>query len=212
MEVTYTLLSDGSSDRALLPFLTWLLEHHAPGTAVQSQWADFRHLKSPPTGVKDRIKTAVDLYPCDLLFVHRDAESFSLEQRRAELHVILTELQTEGFALPIVCVVPVRMQEAWLVIDESAIRKASGNPEGRVQLALPRPAQVEAIADPKELLFSLLRTASGHRGRRLSKLPVRALRYRVAELMDDVGMLRVLPAFCALESELHAVIRETGWN
>jgi hypothetical protein len=39
-EISYTLLCDGSSDRALLPVLSWLLREHLPDVAVQEQWAD----------------------------------------------------------------------------------------------------------------------------------------------------------------------------
>jgi hypothetical protein len=36
-ELRYTLLSDGSSDRALLPVLTWLLHEHTFEFAIQSE-------------------------------------------------------------------------------------------------------------------------------------------------------------------------------
>ena len=71
--VTYTLLSDGSSDRALMPLLDWLLRQHMPSIAIQGSWADLRRLPRPPRSLVNRIQTSVDLFPCDLLFVHRDA-------------------------------------------------------------------------------------------------------------------------------------------
>ncbi len=212
MEVTYTLLSDGSSDRALIPFLNWMLEQHAPHNAVQAQWADFRYLKEPPVGLTNRIVAAVDLYPCDLLFVHRDAERIPLHERREEVLQTVAQLRADGFTLPVVCVIPVRMQEAWLLLDEIAIRAAVGNPRGRVPLPLPGPMQVENIADPKELLYNLLRVASGHKGRRLARLPVKNLRYRVAELMTNMGILRAVPAFSALETEVLQAVRENRWD
>ncbi|MEH2437636.1 MAG: hypothetical protein V7K25_25980 [Nostoc sp.] len=39
-ELCYTLLSDGSSDKALMPILTWLLREHQVECAIQSNWAD----------------------------------------------------------------------------------------------------------------------------------------------------------------------------
>jgi hypothetical protein len=39
--------------------------------------------------------------------------------------------------MPVVCVVPVRMMEAWLLIDEMAIRRVAGNPNGRIPIELP---------------------------------------------------------------------------
>jgi hypothetical protein len=118
--LTYTLLSDGSSDRALLPVLQWLLRAGS-GRDFQSQWADLRRLRRPPKTLPERIQAALDLYPCDLLFVHRDAESEGWERRVEEIrqHLRVPADQT------VVCVVPVRMQEAWFLFDERAIRLAA---------------------------------------------------------------------------------------
>jgi len=57
------------------------------------------------------------------------------------------------------------MQEAWLLLDESAIRRASGNPNEGMALTLPDPGGVECIADPKTTLHELLTRASGQAGR-----------------------------------------------
>jgi hypothetical protein len=43
-EISYTLLCDGSSDKALLPILTWLLRTHQVKCAIQANWADLRRL------------------------------------------------------------------------------------------------------------------------------------------------------------------------
>ncbi len=204
----FTLLSDGSSDRALMPILTRLLEENYPNISTQGNWADLRFLKAAPPSLAERIRTAIELYPCDLLFVHRDAERESLESRRNEIRDALESLWKQGFdRVPSVCVVPVRMQEAWLLVDEKAIRTASGNPDGQMKLNLPRLNRLEDTADPKELLFQALRTASGHSGRKLKKLRVNALRHRVAELMENISVLRQLSAFASLENELATVRR-----
>ncbi len=108
--------------------------------------------------------------------------------------------------MPAVCVVPVRMMEAWLLMEESAIRRAAGNPAGRMPLGLPRINQIESTPDPKRVLFDALRTASGYTGRRLAKLNFPSLRYRVAELISDHSQLRKLSAFRALEAEVEKVI------
>jgi hypothetical protein len=68
-----TLVSEGSSDRALLPVLRWVLTQHS-GRAFQVQWADLRRLPRPPRILIEKVSTAMELYPCDLLFVHRDAD------------------------------------------------------------------------------------------------------------------------------------------
>jgi len=115
----------------LLYPITWILRQHFP-FAVNGTWADLRRLPSPPKDLRGRIDAALDLYPCDLLFIHRDAEGVPLDQRVAEI-----EDAVVGLPAPRVPVVPVRMQEAWLLIDEPALRRAAGNPHGGVSLAMP---------------------------------------------------------------------------
>jgi hypothetical protein len=151
------------------------------------------------------MRTALDLYPCNLLFVHRDAEGLPLEMRRDE---ILKAFKGVAYgALPVVCVVPVRMTEAWLLFDESAIRMAAGNPDGRVNLALPRLERCEEIPDPKALLHEALRTASELTGRRRKKFRPDVQVHRLADLVDDYSPLRRLPAFRALEGDLQAAVQ-----
>ncbi|GAB4206555.1 MAG: hypothetical protein OHK0022_33710 [Roseiflexaceae bacterium] len=110
-----------------------------------------------------------------------------------------------------VCVIPVRMHEAWLLFDEVAIRAAAGNPNGRQPFQLPRLAEVERMPDPKERLNQLLKTASGLHGRRLqnwAQVPT----WRIADLIDDFAPLRALPAFQAFEEELRSVVTARGWR
>lgn len=138
VEIRYTLLADGSSDRALLPILSWALHQQGMSLVVQPAWADLGRLRRRPRTLADRIIAAMQLYPCDLLFVHRDAEREAFEFRRSEIVRALDEIaRQEPIPLAAICVVPVRMQEAWLLFDEMAIRTAAGNPRGRQQLPLP---------------------------------------------------------------------------
>jgi hypothetical protein len=203
-----TLLSDGSSDRALIPILDWLLQRVVSVSVLSgTQWADLRFRRPPPQNLEERVRLAVDNYPCDILFIHRDAEAQDPDDRRAE---ILSAAQNLGRNPPAICVIPVRMTEAWLILDEAAIRSASGNPRGRLPLNLPPTTTIERVADPKETLFQALRTASEQSGRRLRSLRVEERRHRVAELMN-IELLRDLPAFQILEAELTATAIANGW-
>ena len=56
-ELQYTLLSDGSTDRVLMPMLTWLLHEHLPNCAVQRDWADLRRLPKPPKTLHERFRS-----------------------------------------------------------------------------------------------------------------------------------------------------------
>ncbi len=209
--IRYTLLSDGSSDRMLMPILDWLLRQHSPEHAVQSEWADLGRLPQPPKMLPERIKKALELYsPCDLLFIHRDAEKECYETRYAQIMEALDGLEKP----PSVCVIPVRMQEAWLLFDEQAIRKAAGNPNGRIPLYIPPFASLEKLPNPKQVLFDLISESSEFSGVRLKKLKsnLRRLAYLVSLNIDDFSPLRNILAFNNLEKELLELVNQQGWN
>lgn len=150
----YTLLGDGPSDRLLDYPIRWALK--VRGVRVEAaQWADLRRVRPKPSGLAARIQVTIDLFPSDLLFLHRDAENESREIRLHEIQQAVAELATDHVAI-----VPVRMTEAWFLHDEDAIRVASGNPNGRVPLSLPKPKRVERVVDPKATLFEALLTAA----------------------------------------------------
>ncbi|HXE73026.1 MAG TPA: hypothetical protein VNO81_10230 [Candidatus Nitrosotenuis sp.] len=98
------------------------------------------------------------------------------------------------------------MTEAWLLINETALRNAAGNPRGRVSLNMPPLQRLEALADPKAVLHQLLRDASGASGRRLRRFKERDSVQRLGELIEDYTPLRSLPAFQAFESDLVQVL------
>ena len=75
--LVFTLLSEGSSDRTLIPILLWTLRQHSE-SVFQPQWADLRRLPNPPRSLEQRLQAALALYPCDLLFVHRDGNRSGL--------------------------------------------------------------------------------------------------------------------------------------
>ncbi len=211
LELRYSLVSDGSSDAALLPILSWLLHECGVKRAVQPSLADLRRLPHPPTSLENRIRLALELYPCDLLFVHRDAERQPLHQRETEIRSALDAFGS-NFAPPWVCVIPVRMTEAWLLIDEAAIRHAAGNRSGRQPLEIPGLLQLENLPDPKAILHELLRQASGLQGRRLRQFRVTQSALRVSALATDFSSLRQLSAFQVLEADLKDTVQRAGWT
>lgn len=194
----FTLVSDGSSDQALIPVLRWLLARHAAGIGLEPQWADLRILPRRPAGLAERIRKALDLYPADLLFVHRDAEGQTPDLRYRQIREALVEIPNP----PAVCVVPIRMTEAWLLINERAIRQAADNPNGRVALELPPLQTLESLRNPKTVLQAALREASQLQGRRARRFRIEDRVHRVAQLIDDYTPLFDLPAFQALERDL----------
>ena len=192
----------------LIPIINWLLGECAPGTPFVSQWADLGKFPKPPKTLEGRIKAAIFFYESDLLFIHRDAERESMESRLTEIR---DALLAAGSICPAICIVPVRMSEAWLLVDEVAIRKAADKPNGRAALSLPALDRIEQLPDPKAILLEALRTASEARGRRLAKFGEASRRHRIAELIADPSVLRRLSAFNRLEQELGNKFVELGW-
>jgi hypothetical protein len=201
----FTLVSEGSSDRVLLPILEWLLAQKVL-CGVVGTWADLRRVEPAPRSLADKVRCAVEEYPCQLLCIHRDADHATREERAGEIRAALGELEKP----PAVCVVPVRMTEAWLLTDEDALRQAAGNPGGKVSLDFPALTGLERVPDPKAFLHSLLRQASGFAGRRLRKFRPDEAAHRLAALVRDYSRLRQLTAFQALEQEVESVLTRIG--
>jgi hypothetical protein len=200
--LNYTLISDGSTDANLLPIIDWALAASGGVPVANGTRADFWRLSERPASLEDRVLKAVELFPCEALFIHRDAEREFPANRSAEIRRALDGAAKRGTHLPAVAVIPVRMLEAWLLFDEAAIRQAAGNPNGRVPLALPATRQVEGRPDPKEDLKDALRTASELRGRRLRKFSTEKAFWRITDFLDDFSPLRDCDAFRAFEDAL----------
>lgn len=150
----------------------------------------------------------MDLFPCDLLFIHRDAEGELPERRLEEIRTAVSESQVD---VPFVCVVPVRMMEAWLLTDERGLRRAAGNPNGTEELRIPAVSSLEVVPDPKELLEKLLKLASGLSVRRLKRFRVGEAIQVLARQIADFSALRGLPAFRRMELELEELLKERNW-
>jgi Domain of unknown function (DUF4276) len=191
--LTATLVADGSSDyRALVPLITLLLDD-ITSLAFRINCAEGL---GEGHSLERRLPRAVELFPCDLLLVHRDAEGQSANHREEE---IKRDLASAGVSVPHVCIVPVRMTEAWLLADESAIRAAVGNVQGSAALSLPLPHLIESAA-AKETLFRALEAASELGANRRRRFQPAQYRHRVAEAMTDLVGLRALPSFQRFEN------------
>jgi len=176
-----TLVAEGRTDERLIPILTWLAAQADIDREIER--ADFFRLGDRPANLSERIKQAVKFFPCDILFVHRDSDGAPVADRSAE---ILTAVTASGVGVKYVAVIPVRMQETWLLFNEAAIRAAAGYPRGRSPLRLPAIPRLESVANPKDTLEAALQTASGLSGRKLKKFDANKAAYRLAELIDDL--------------------------
>lgn len=194
--VTATLVTDGSSDKLLVPLIELLFSAHTE-LAYQVNCAE----GLPPfsSGLRARINSALELFPCDFLFVHRDAEGMDATVRQQEIETSWPDSQQTTV---LICVVPVRMTEAWLIANQEPIRLAVGNPKGTESLSLPAIKDIESDPDPKETLFTALKAASGLSATRKRRFNPHQYRHRVSELTDDLEPLRKLSSFRHLEAQV----------
>ena len=190
---TSTLVAEGSSDQALVPMIEFVLDEHCGVPHVTTFAQDL-----PSGPLRTRIAQALILHPCDLLFVHRDADREEVSLREDEIR----EAVRSSGASTAICLIPVRMTESWLLVDEVAIRRASGNTSGRARLGVPPIARLEAHADPKSLLFAALDKASELGINRLRRFDRNQARRQISGFMDDLSVLRNLPSFVHFESQV----------
>lgn len=197
--INSVLVADGSSDRLLVGLIDKLMDVHCP---PHLSWRSTDFVDAYPDDCRrlaERMRYALEQFPSELVFVHRDAEKpGALPQREAELADALQALHQVPAT---VLVVPVRMTETWLLTDASAIRCAAGNPNGQTELNLPPRKKLESV-DAKKELFTALTLAAEKNKRRRAKLKPDALRHRVVDFIDDLSGLRTLPSFNHFETQL----------
>lgn len=194
----YTLIADGRSDTVLIPIIDWSFRQF--NVTSVGQCADLGRIPRQPSS-DDQLKAVIDLYDCDVLFVHRDAEGQPADLRREQIAEYVVNAPR-----PHVPVVPVRMTEAWLLIDEAAIRSAAGNPNGTMQLNLPDILRIETLPDPKRVLHDALTEASGLNARRRARLPIHRRVHRIPDYISDYTRLNSLPAFQSLQRDIRALL------
>jgi len=146
--VIAAVLAEGSSDKALLPILRWVLASATPAE-IRAEWIDAYDFSPRPASLRDKVQAARRFGPYDLFFVHRDADKPDPEWRYREIEGAVGDLAH-------VAVVPIRATEAWLLLDSTMIRVAAGRPSGTEPLDLPLASKVESESDPKSRLHAAL--------------------------------------------------------
>jgi hypothetical protein len=213
-ELRFTLIGEGPTDDALMPIIVWLLEDPSlgllPEVEINPRFVD-RDQFPGAYGLDDRIVEVLRDLPSDLIFVHQDADGPTHVTRVREIRSAVLNAGQRTTGMPAaVPVVPVREMEAWLLLDESAIRRVVHSPGGTVPLGLPHVRAIEACQDPKVTLREALRIASGlprRRWRQVDRIRPRA----IADQIRDFSPLRQLPAFQAFEKDVRDVIQDQGW-
>lgn len=206
IKIHFILVCEGTSDRGLVAHLESLCV--GGGAAEVSGTApDLDALPRPPgRGVAAKVGAALELEPdANLVFVHRDSDSADSTRRYDEISHGMV-----GIVARYVAVVPVQETEAWLLLDEQALREVAGNPRGKVPLSLPKASRIEAVANPKEVLEAALIAASELVGRRLKKFRRQLPRARdlLLRRLDPDGPITSVPAWERLRRDIAAAISD----
>ena len=59
---------------------------------LETQHADLRYLPTPPVTLRDKIRVGLGLYPCDILFVHIDADNNTRAEKVDTISKAIEEL------------------------------------------------------------------------------------------------------------------------
>lgn len=210
MRIEFTFISEGKSDRALIPHLQTLCLR-AGASEVLGDTAD-RSLypQKIKADLSSKIKAALDLSgKVDLIFIHRDADGAGRDARLQEIEVALRALRAPPLH---VAIIPAREMEAWLLADEPAIRRIAGDPASAHDLGLPPLKLIEARAKPKECLWEALTRCTPAQGRRLKEFKEPAnlsrLRARLLESLDIDGPVKQLHSWRALICDIERAVAQ----
>jgi hypothetical protein len=207
MRARALLLTDGTSDEPLATHAAGLARGQDLDLDVVVPALD---LLSPSPGktIEARLRRVLDIDPYfDAVLVHRDAERQSPDARRREVRDAFASV---GIDLPYAVIVPIRMTEAWLLLDEVAIRRVAGRPSQTGPLGLPNCSRLEGLADPKAVLSQALVRASGYSGRRLQlfKRDFAYHRRALLEQLDRTGDVRRLSGWLAFEAAISQLVED----
>ena len=200
--VSFAFLCEGSSDTGLIAHLETLLVHFGaqeatgmPDTRKGTIPARLRQLLTEETG------TGIDM-----VFIHRDSDGPDRNGREREIR---RGVEESGFPHPFIPVIPVQETEAWLLLDEQAIRDVVAS-KGKQSLRLPKPNAIEGTRKPKEILQKALLAASETSGRRLKKEKNSFNHHRrvLLQRLDPFGAVRDLPSWQCLERDIKRALEQ----
>lgn len=212
MNINFILVAEGASDYALVAHLEALCSYCGATEVTGIAFEVERLPASVGRSVVEKLAAAQRAEPsANLFFVHRDADNRDSSSRHQEVREAVEACQ---LTVDWVAVVPVQETEAWLLLDEAEIRRVARKPKGNVRLDLPKPHQIESIANPKERLQAILIDASEASGRRLDKIKHDFPNQRkllIRRLSID-GPLTSVPSWIQMRDDLQRIIgeRENG--
>ena len=201
MTIRILFLGEGTSDGGIAGHVRRIATEQGFDVVITDPLTD--RLPPPPRKtIQGKLQAIKDLGgEYDLLVVHRDADRDGRLHRLDEITKAVTQVMPSVAYVP---VIPIRMTEAWLLLDEKSIRLVAGNPNGRKTLNLPAASRAESVPDPKELLRTALVRASELSGRRLDKFKARfnSHRHQLLERIEPDGPINQVRSWCDFVSDL----------
>ena len=200
--VSFAFLCEGSSDTGLIAHLETLLMHF--GAQEVTGMPDTRK-GTIPARLRQLLTEATEA-GIDMVFIHRDSDGPDRDGREREIR---RGVEESGFPHPFIPVIPVQETEAWLLLDEQAIRDVVAS-KGKQPLKLPKPNAIEGARNPKEILQKALLAASETSGRRLKKEKNSFSRHRrvLMQRLDPFGAVRNLPSWQCLERDIQRALAQ----
>jgi hypothetical protein len=194
-------IGEGSSDSGIATHIRRIAAERGHDSFVTDPLVE--RLPPPPRKtVAAKLQAVKDLGGSyDLIVLHRDADRDGRKPRLAEISAAARKVMPN---VPHVPVIPIRMTEAWLLLDEAAIRRVAGAPNGKTPLNLPKASKVESVPDPKAVLKETLTRASGLTGRKLATFNGRFDRNRalLLERIDPEGAIQEMPSWRDFNTDL----------
>ena len=231
MRIQFLLVCEGSSDDALVAHISKLLIEHgvteADGLPFHGQPHDthsrqeVEQSRETLSELAKKVKHGLKCFGApgqlpDLLFIHRDADHYrdtnaaGPDNRRNEIQAAMQSVSYPG--LLYVGVVPVRMTEAWLLVDKCKIRRVAGKPDNRCNLDLPALGEIERMSNPKERLKEILLQAGSPSGRRRKNFKSKfgGHRRQLIENLPVGGPLEKLPSWVRFRDDTIAALQALG--
>jgi len=152
LNVELALIAEGTSDKVLIPPIRWLCTNIQPNLAYEIEPIIFDNV-SPKPDLSAKVEIVLRQDRHQIILVHRDQDKMTRIDRTREIETAVKSAQhrlPSATASTFIPIIPVRMTEAWFLIDEAAIKKAAGFPNNRTLLNLPNARQLESVADAKK--------------------------------------------------------------
>jgi len=157
---------------------------------------------------KDILQAAMQAYGCDILIVHKDADSRTYEETKTQCidpGYMLVQRSHQEICKKLVPIIPVREIEAWMVADGEVLRDILEIKERLQNLRLPKRAVlVESDPDPKATLNRVIAKAESERRRKIERKGF----YESLALNVKLERLYLVPAYKKFLDELSEALRD----